>query len=127
MDIVTIHPGFVLGPVLSQRTDATSVTKFKASAYWNFPTSIWRCQHTGQLWWQGLPLEKGRCKQASRHAWHLCDLHDWYDGSRHCRALSIPGYFMVLRIYTGNGTFHELDSCRVVGQLRSNLLNLTAS
>ena len=32
MDIVTIHPAFVLGPVLSRRTDATSVSKFKASA-----------------------------------------------------------------------------------------------
>ena len=32
MDIVTIHPAFVLGPVLSQRTDATSVSSFKVCA-----------------------------------------------------------------------------------------------
>ena len=30
LDIVTIHPAFVLGPVLSARTDATSVSTFKA-------------------------------------------------------------------------------------------------
>ena len=32
MDIVTIHPGFVLGPVLSRRTDATSVSRFRVGA-----------------------------------------------------------------------------------------------
>lgn len=29
LDLITIHPSFVLGPVLSQRTDATSVSTFK--------------------------------------------------------------------------------------------------
>ena len=56
MDIVTIHSAFVLGPVLSRRTDATSVSKFKAST---LPVRIcgavsfasWLCPH---LLWLGL-------------------------------------------------------------------------
>jgi len=55
LDLVTIHPVFVVGPVLSDRTDATSVQMIKVRGRsWEFALVVQHgCQISARSAWSG--------------------------------------------------------------------------
>ena len=86
MDIVTIHPSFVLGPVISSRTDATSVSTFKvrhwaspgASAYlkWNLEQCLSRyCPPLSGMFTPGVRACMSRALICAKYCFSMLPLH----------------------------------------------------